>query len=398
TDPPAITTIEDKKNDGIYTSFDFRSIIDEVSSFEMNASFNRQKSRLHLTACGPQAFSIPEGFDLYLIDQDLAFNSILNIPVSEEPVGEEAIIAENINNYYTTYGTDLYSFLCIASNSDTTSERSDIETQYNISNGPLDVALGAATTVIRVDSQAYFSGINEQESYRIFAQSSYSGETMTLNSGALVQKSSNIDEAVLSWRTGVNWHVKNNQMIRFLVSSNYRIPSLMETDRFWTLSGPLVDQSQSFAWGAKSSRIYISSMGNHELEPEKIYSRSIGYYTSTDDITFDIKLFYDEIHNPVLDELRFIHGAKNPVNGDSFTLKGAETEIKLNLSSSLSVHINYSYLDNNSTSYAETSLHSRHAGSFAATYEYSPQHNYTFIYVGNDTISGFTYDRFDLIW
>ena len=121
-----------------------------------------------------------------------------------------------------------------------------------------------------------------------------------------------------------------NQSLRYSFASSFRIPSLTETETFWTGEFRFGRRNELFSAYQLTLPIPVVTSSTR-LEPERIESHSLGYFGTffRSSTTVDVKLFHERIRDRVQADVIFF--SPPPFNGDSFTLQGAEMEVSLRL-------------------------------------------------------------------
>jgi len=278
------------------------------------------------------------------------------------------------------------------------SSRTEMEAEYESSNGPWRYALGASAGLSEATSAEVLAGTDAKlRSYRLFSEVARSFGPVHASAGLMAQHASSVADTQLAWRGALNWQFTPEQMVRYSYARSFRVPSLVETEASW---------AGEFHFGRRneplSSYTFSIPLPNRTIErrltTERIEAHSLGYFGAfrNSALTLDIKLFTEQLSNPV--EAGVVHFSSPPFNSAPFTLRGAETEVELRASERWRITGQYSYLDTSARTVFEQGLHSRHAGSFALTYQPAPEHQLTAAYFGNSAISGLSYGRYDLVY
>lgn len=278
------------------------------------------------------------------------------------------------------------------------SERTELEVEFESRQGPMRYLLGGSATQIDASSAQYFAGQDQrQRSYRAFGETSISLGTVHASLGAMVQDSSNVENVQAAWRGAVNWRVRPNQTLRYSYAKGFRIPSLVETETLWTgaiFFGRRGEPTSTYQFSLPLPLITNAT----DVQPESIESHAIGYFGTffSSGATIDVKVFQEKIRDPIYANVFYF--SQPPFNSDPYTLSGVEMEFALRLNDRWKVTGQHSYLDTDATNSFERGLYGRHAGSLAATYRPADRHALTLAYYGNSTISGNSYDRYDLVY
>jgi iron complex outermembrane recepter protein len=368
----------EQRNDGDFVALSYTQEIGEYSRLDWFVSHNRQREAMRQSAC----YSPATVAGLAAIAPTPADRARLLAPTQFVP---------------RLLGTTL-SDTCFFSDVATESRRNEAEVEFESSRGAWTYLVGGSASQVDASSEQRFAGMDQrQRSYRLFGETALRLGSVHASLGAMAQDSSNVDDTELAWRGALNWLFQPNQSLRYSYASSFRIPSLTETETFWTGEFRFGRRGEPFSSYQLSLPIPLVTSSTR-LEPETIESHSVGYFATffRSSTTVDLKLFHERIHDRVQADVMFF--SPPPFNGDSFTLAGAELEVSLRITDAWRLSGQYSYLDNNARAAFERGMHSDHAGSLAATYRPSGAHEFTVAYYGNSTISGNSYDRYDFVY
>lgn len=279
------------------------------------------------------------------------------------------------------------------------SDRTELQLEYEAQQGPWRYLLGASGTRTDASSAQRFAGRHQlQRSYRIFGETDLALGEVHVSLGVMAQDSSNVDDTEPAWRGALNWQFAPNQAVRYSYTQSFRVPSLLESETFWTgafLFGRRGETLSDYQFTIPLPLI-LNSM---QVKPETIDSHAIGYFGtfSRSGTSIDLKVFREKIRDPI--ESGVFYFSPPPFNGPSFLLSGVEGEFTLRLSERWKVGGHYSYLDTDAgPDTLERGLQGRHASSLQATYRPAVAHAFTIAYYGNSAISGNSYDRYDLVY
>jgi len=197
--------------------------------------------------------------------------------------------------------------------------------------------------------------------YRLFAHSEWKPTPKwTINAGAMIENN-NITGTDISPRLAINHHFTPNHSVRASISRAYRTPSIYETyaDLVFKV---IADDGTEIEFDD-------STLGNPDLEPEKLTSLELAYtgHFPKYGINIDAKLFYDKLEdiindfedeaytdpfsallNPLLgsglvplnaDDVNFIGNV-----GDA-RLKGFEAQLQWQMNEDTRLHAGYTILD-----------------------------------------------------
>lgn len=368
----------EQNNAGQFVALSNKRELGESSRLDWLASYNRQKESIAQFGCyTPNAVAIATAAltDPQIRAQFLApatfLPALLGVPLSD---------------------------VCLHTNLDIESSRTELESEFESRHGPWRYVVGGSATRIDASSDQYFAGRDQhQQSYRLFGETDITLGKVHASLGAMAQDSSNVDNTQLAWRGAINWQFVPNQVVRYSYAKSFRIPSLVETETFWTSTfnfGRRGEPLSTYQLSIASPLITNSTV----VTPESIASHSIGYFGTflNSNATIDVKVFREKIRDPV--ESNVFYFSPPPFNSNSYILSGAEGEMTFRLNEQWKLSGQYSYLDTSATSTFERGLYGRDAGSVSVTYRLAAQHAFTVGYYGNSTISGHSYNRYDFIY
>lgn len=278
------------------------------------------------------------------------------------------------------------------------SDRTELQMEYESRRGRWRYLLGGSGSEANASSAQRFAGQDQQQrSYRVFGETDVALGNVHASLGYMAQDSSNVESIESAWRGAFNWQFAANQALRYSYAHSFRVPSLIESETFWT---------GAFSFGLRDAPLSAYQISiplplvtnSTRVEPETIDSHALGYFGTflRSSATVDVKVFQESIHDPI--ESSVFYFSAPPFNGRSFRLRGAETEFALRLSEQWKISGHYSYLDTDARAPLELGLHGDEASSLLVTYRPSSAHAIAVGYYGNSVISGNSYDRYDLVY
>lgn len=374
----SLTLSGDQANKGIFLAIANERELSESSRLDWFASHNRQRELRRQAACyTPETIA-----SVMRTIREPALQAGLLAPTLIVP----AILGTTLSDtcFYTDAGVD--------------AEKTEIEIEYESRHGPWRYVLGASGSRVNASSADSFNNIDQtQKTSRLFGESALSIGPMHTSLGFMAQDSSNVADTEWAWRAATNWQIRDSQMLRYSYSRSFRIPSLVETETYWTAKyyfGRRGDPLSAYALSISAPTITNSV----QVRPETIESHALGYFGTLlqSRLSVDAKIFDDHIRNPVEAGLMYFYPP--PFNSAPFTLRGGELELSLKLTDRVRIKGQYSYLDTTATRPLERLLHGDHGSSLSATYRMTSDHALTINYFGNSSISGHSYDRYDLVW
>lgn len=367
-----------QRNDGRFIGLAYQHELGDATRIDWLISHNRQSELIRQQGC-------------YTPEAIAAGNAYFTDPVQRMELLAPSLFVPGL------LGVSLAN-TCFFGDIGVESSRTEIEAEYESSDGPWRYALGASAGVSEATSAEVLAGMDAKlRSYRLFSEVARSVGPVHASAGLMAQHASSVTDTQIAWRGALNWQFTPEQMVRYSYARSFRVPSLVETEASW---------AGEFHFGRRNEPLssYTFSLPlpnrtiDRRLTTERIEAHSLGYFGAfrNSALTLDIKLFTEHLSNPV--EAGVIHFSSPPFNSAPFTLRGAETEVELRASERWRISGQYSYLDTSARTVFEQGLHGRHAGSFALTYQPAPEHQLTAAYFGNSAISELSYGRYDLVY
>lgn len=365
-------------NEGYFIALSNEREVGEASRLDWFVSHNRQRELIRHTACyTPETIA---GVLNSIDDPDLQAG--LLAPTLFVPALLRTSLAE------TCFYTDL----------DVDAKKTEVEVEYESRRGSWRYLIGGSGSRVSASSAASFAGMDQtQDTYRLFGESAVSFGRLHSSLGFMAQDSSNVEAVEWGWRAALNWQLRENQMLRYSFARSVRIPSLIESETYWTSQYFFGRRGEPFSTYQFSLSSPIET-NDVTVEPETIDSHALGYFGMflRSRLNVDVKVFEERVRDPVEAGLKYFYPP--PSNGPSFTLRGGEMEVSLRLTERWRAQGQYSYLDNSATIFLERLLHGDHASSLSTSYRMSDRHAFTVGYYGNSSISGHSYDRYDFVW
>jgi iron complex outermembrane receptor protein len=314
--------------------------------------------------------------------------------------------------------------ICNRLNEDLKQQRLEFELQDTWSASP-DVRLvsGIGYREDGYESETFFGGDGGIYQARVFGNLEYTPvRWLTINTGANWEENSLVDDDYLSPRIAANFHVTDNQTVRFVYSRAVRTPDALEQRADWAYTpenvspdiyddfeGQRLDGEFDAQTPVDLSGYYAKARG--DLEEERITSREISYYgqfrLGNGILSTEVRYFRDQLRDLVA----------GIINVEDFDLgnrvaidqQGIELETALDLGDTR-LRLSYGYLDQDSEYTAddglapgrqqkilalESRLSVRHSGSLAWIQRYPRNWNSAVaLYVADEFRNG-PYQRAD---
>lgn len=317
-------------------------------------------------SCVPTAVLLPQLNDLWRANPSYVGSIIAGRMPTGGSASDNALAAAAIKAV-AALGTRASQLTCGVANQNLRESRSEVEVQdtYVLSE-KLRVVSGFGARAQRGTSDTFFSGSASNTVHHVFGNVEYKPiGALTLNAGGYLERNS-LSGSSFSPRVAANFHVTDNQTLRFVVSHGTRTPDLFEEKARWSYSLANLNVPVN---GATSAPFYQSAASKGGLREEKSLSREIGYLLNVPaaGLMLDVKVFDDRLSDLISEKLQVSNFA--PTNSNSVRLRGAEIQANLDFSPHWSGRMTYAYLDNlDASTLYERAQYSRNSGSVALTH------------------------------
>ncbi len=285
--------------------------------------------------------------------------------------------------------------LCGDVDENSRSERVDFEVQDTwLSAGPWKLVSGVHAQYQNVNSETYYSGGEQRDTYQLFANLEYRFQQYWLTSLGASQEYLGSGESDLSPRAALLFLPNENHSIRLVYSEAIRTPDLFERKLKWHYVADNVVTTPAQA--TVPSRVITDTLYSPEkLRPERIRSRELGYYSLwwKRRLEWDIKLFNDDMDDLISDNPSY--AGYYPVNDSHVKQRGGETEIHLRVSDALALQMSAAVIDSTSNSRKEETLTPHQSGSIGAIYQLSPTLNFSSFYYYQNRVNDTLFARWD---
>lgn len=252
--------------------------------------------------------------------------------------------------------------LCASLNQNLTQQRLEFELQDTWEASPnVRLVSGIGYRDDGYESETLFGGSGNIYQSRLFANLEYTPlRWLTLNAGANWENNSLMDDDYLSPRLAGNFHLTENQTLRFVYSKAVRTPDALEQRADWAYTpenvspdalgffeGQRIDGDFDAQMPQDFSDFYTQASG--DLDEEHITSHEISYYgqfrLGRGILSTEIRYFYDQLRDLVAGAISVSDfDLANRVDMDQ---QGIELETALDLGDTR-LRLSYGYLDQSS--------------------------------------------------
>ncbi|WP_221801016.1 TonB-dependent receptor plug domain-containing protein [Oceanobacter mangrovi] len=251
---------------------------------------------------------------------------------------------------------------------DISDERFDIEFQDTRRwNDIVRSVVGASMRRDQVDSETYFGGKVNNDTYRLFGNLELRPlPSWLVNLGATYEME-DANQNTFSPRIGVNYLITPEQSIRLIHSEATRSPDLLEQNPNYSITAYGLTNNYL---GLSEGTFYMHQWpDSRSLTPERIISTELGYYGRfrEPDLELDVKIFQEHMTNLINDHIAI---EQLEINSDSqMDIEGIEMQAKWNISSqdwlllnAASMSVNASSADESDNQYlVDTRLSARNS-------------------------------------
>lgn len=280
-------------------------------------------------------------------------------------------------------------------NEDIKQVRYDFEIQNTLVLNDYDkVVFGIDIRQDIVDSQTFFGGKADRDSYRLFTTWLKSwGEYFQTNIGGMFEHEESIGEDFSPRFTAI-YKPKPNLALRYIFSKATRKPDLREKEGRWVYTASNIQAPISGS--ITEADFFLQNSADGLVESEEIISRELGlyHYLSSKKMHIDIKIFRDSLKKLINNTVSL--NEFNPSNTAKLTLTGFETELDLRINNRLRFRNTYAYIDSETNSLSEETFTYKHSLTALARYEINSDSWVSLSYYLNRRIKRDMFKRLDL--
>ncbi|MCE5979254.1 TonB-dependent receptor plug domain-containing protein [Pseudomonas sp. JR33AA] len=272
--------------------------------------------------------------------------------------------------------------------------RYDLEIQDTLSlTDSLRLLSGMNYRYDRADSQTYFNGSIDDQTWRLFGQLEWRADEHWILQGGAMFEDSRLSGNSLTPRVAVNYLITPRHGLRAVYSEAVRSPDMFENNVNWSYT---VKNLTPNSFGLQNGEYFVKTRGPGDLEQERMRSRELGYngYFTDIDLSLDVKLFYDEITGMISEPLRNNQYIASNANKARFSGSEAQMDWRPTLRDRL--RLTYAYVDAWASNPDDRRLSARNSGSAGWMREWGAGWSSALFYYGDDALNQYRYERLDL--
>ncbi|WP_410017063.1 TonB-dependent receptor plug domain-containing protein [Pseudomonas sp. 5P_5.1_Bac1] len=320
--------------------------------------------------------------------EQLARNITAPIP---KGTGEEQRLAGIVKQQWENGGKQP---VCGNIDQSTRETRYDLELQDTLSlTDNLRLLSGVNYRYDRADSQTYFNGSLDDQTWRLFGQLEWRADEHWIVQGGAMYESSRLAGDSLTPRVAVNYLITPRHGLRAVYSEAVRSADMFENNVNWSYR---VTNLNPLALGQGTGEYFVKTRGPGNLDQERMRSRELGYngYFAALDLSVDFKLFHDEISGMISEPLRNNQYIASNSNNARFT--GSETQLDWRLSAVDRLRLTYAYVDAEASNPDDQRLTASNSGSAGWMHDWGRGWSSALFYYGDDALNQYRFERVDL--
>lgn len=245
----------------------------------------------------------------------------------------------------------------------------------------------------RADSQTYFNGSLDDQTWRLFGQLEWRADEHWILQGGAMFEDSRLSGSSLTPRVAVNYLITPRHGLRAVYSEAVRSPDMFENNVNWSYT---VKNLSTNAFGQQHGEYFVKTRGPGDLDQERMRSRELGYNGFFSDIglNMDVKLFYDEITGMISEPLKNNQYIASNANKARFSGSEAQLDWRPTLRDRL--RLTYAYVDAWASNPDDRRLSAHNSGSAGWMREWGAGWSSALFYYGDDALNQYRYERLDL--
>ena len=344
-------------------------------------------------ACDAALSFSPELTRLWQLNSNYAeqvARNITNPPASSDPTLQA--LRDRVKNQWDNQGGA--QVVCGDVDQSTRETRYDLEIQDTLSlNDSLRLLTGANFRYDRADSQTYFNGSLDDQTWRLFGQLEWRADQHWIVQGGAMVEDSRLSGSSLTPRMAVNYLITPRHGLRAVYSEAVRSPDMFENNVNWSYRVNNLTPNQL---GLANGEYFVKTRGPGNLEQERMRSRELGYngYFSDLDLSLDIKLFHDEISGMISEPLR--NNQYIASNSNKARFSGSEAQLDWRPTLHDRLRLTYAYVDVWASNRNDSRNSARNSGSAGWLRDWRDGWSSALFYYGDAALNDYRYERIDL--
>lgn len=346
-------------------------------------------------ACDAQIAFSPELTRLWQLNPDYAEKVARNINKDRPPgTSEEEHLADRVKEQWLKFRKEGNDVVCGDVDQSTRETRYDLEIQDTLSLADnLRLLSGANYRYDRADSETYFNGSLDDQTWRLFGQLEWRVDEHWIVQGGAMYENSRLARDSLTPRVAVNYLITPRHGLRAVYSEAVRSPDMFENNVNWSYR---VSNLSPPAFGQSTAEYFVKTRGPGNLDQELMRSRELGYngYFANLDLSVDLKLFYDEISRMISEPLK--NNQYIASNSNKARFQGSEAQLDWRLTPADRLRLTYAYVDAAASNPDDQRLSARNSGSAGWMRDWGKGWSSALFYYGDDALNQYRFERVDL--
>ncbi|QXH49858.1 TonB-dependent receptor [Pseudomonas fakonensis] len=345
-------------------------------------------------ACDAAIAFSPELTRLWQLNSNYAEQVARNLFTGSPPTSSDPALnalRQEVLNQWNAGGSNT---VCGNVDQSTRETRYDLEVQDTLSlTDSLRLVSGMNYRYDKADSQTYFNGTLDDQTWRLFGQLEWRADEHWIVQGGAMYEKSQLSGNSLTPRVAVNYLITPRHGLRAVYSEAIRSPDMFENNVNWSYT---VKNLSPNLYGLQNAEYFVKTRGPGNLDQERMRSRELGYngYFSDIDLSMDVKLFYDEITGMISEPLKNNQYIASNANKSRFS--GSEAQFDWRVSRRDRLRLTYAYVDAWASNPADSRLTARNSGSAGWLREWGDGWSSALFYYGDDALNEYRYERIDL--
>jgi len=345
-------------------------------------------------ACDAAIAFSPELTRLWQLNSNFAEQVARNLFTGNLPGTSDPQLSSLMSQVQAQWASGGSNTICGNVDQSTRETRYDLEVQDTLSlTDSLRLVSGMNYRYDKADSQTYFNGTLDDQTWRLFGQLEWRADEHWIVQGGAMYEKSQLSGNSLTPRVAVNYLITPRHGLRAVYSEAIRSPDMFENNVNWSYT---VKNLSPNRYGLQNGEYFVKTRGPGNLDQERMRSRELGYngYFSDIDLSMDVKLFYDEITGMISEPLKNNQYIASNANKSRFS--GSEAQFDWRMSRRDRLRLTYAYVDAWASNPADSRLTARNSGSAGWLREWGDGWSSALFYYGDDALNEYRYERIDL--